>query len=92
MQKLFDSGMVKTTKFISITPRMLRTIADRMDQASKSQFITANDSIYVDVAEGLTFYYEPSLDGKVFQTILQSNSDEFKPKALMEASKEMNGI
>ena len=90
MQKMFDCGMVKTTKFISITPRMLRTIADRIDQASKSQFLSSNDSIYVDVAEGITFYYEPSLDGKFpnqFQSI-----DDFKPKMLNELSKEMNGV
>lgn len=60
---MYDSGGVKRTRFISITPRILRTIADQIEQASKSQFFNPNESVYVDVSEGLTLYYEPSLDG-----------------------------
>lgn len=82
MQKAIESNSTRQATFVSITPRQLRAIADRMESDHKSvkNLTGQKKQITYDVTQDITFYFDPSLsaanDAPVITTEVQtSNAD-----------------
>jgi hypothetical protein len=60
VQKIYDGGIVRRGKFISVTPRMLRALADKLEEMSKD--LTVNEASICEITTDIYGYYEPSLD------------------------------
>lgn len=62
MQKASDGGSFSRGKFVHMTPRSLRGLADKLENLSKD--LAPNEAATIEITNGLYAYYEPSLDGK----------------------------
>lgn len=67
MQRAFDGGSSVSARFIHVTPRLLRKIADKIEESSKGN--STNEATTIEFTNGVIFYYEPALDGQLPQAV-----------------------
>lgn len=60
MQKIFDGGDFGTARYIHITPRLLRKLADRLEEISKD--LGPHEAATIELTQDIVGYYEPYLD------------------------------
>lgn len=57
MEKAIDTNIVKTSKFVRMSPDQLRIIADKMEQSAK--IALPGQEIIYDITSGLSFIHDP---------------------------------
>jgi len=62
MQKAFEGGHSSRGKVLSVTPKLLRSLATKIEDMAKTGLPT--DSVMINIGGDTILYYEPSLDGQ----------------------------
>jgi len=59
MQKGYEGGISRSARFVQVSPKSLRTIADRLEALAR---VNSKESVTFELTPDITLYYDPGID------------------------------
>ncbi len=59
MQKAYEGGVSKASRFIQVSPKILRAVADRLEALARSN---SKECVTFELTPDITLYYDPGMD------------------------------